>query len=98
MALKHTEMGEKDTAPKLYMAAISSLLEHHREPMVSYFKTPFSLLESKFEEVRSAVEDHGQWLGSLELIVDNLSQRVRELVNDCSNLSESNTKLLAKFT
>ncbi|CAI5663137.1 unnamed protein product [Oreochromis niloticus] len=99
MASKRTKAAEKENdAPKLNMAAISSLLEQHREALASDFKPSFSLLESKFDEVRSAVEDHGQRLGSLELAADDLSRRVRELKNVCSNLSESNTKFLAKVT
>lgn len=61
LASNHTIAEEKeDEAPKLKMAATSSLLEQHRKALVSDFKTSFSLLESKFDEVRSAVKDHGQ--------------------------------------
>ncbi|KAL0172946.1 hypothetical protein M9458_033257, partial [Cirrhinus mrigala] len=49
-----------------------------------------ALLETKFDQVRSIVEDHGQRL-------EDLSQRVSELENVCSSLRENNSKLTTKM-
>lgn len=85
-----------DSAANLTMEAISALLEQHREALACDFKTSFSTLETKFEQVRTAVEDHGQRLASLELASEDLGQRVSELENLCTGLSENNSKLMAK--
>ncbi|KAL0149605.1 hypothetical protein M9458_055132, partial [Cirrhinus mrigala] len=57
--------------------------------VASDFKSSFGLLETKFDQVRSIVEDHGQRLGSLELVSEDLSQHVSELENVCSSLREN---------
>lgn len=78
------------------MEAISELLDQHRQVLAADFKTSFNQLESKFDQVCSTVDEHGQRLSSLELTSEDLSQRVSELENVCSSLRESNSKLTAK--
>lgn len=72
------------------------LLDQHHEALVMDFRYSFSLLETKFDQVRSTVEEHGQRLSSLELASEDLSQRVSELENVCSSLHEKNSKLTSK--
>ncbi|KAL0161299.1 hypothetical protein M9458_045026, partial [Cirrhinus mrigala] len=81
----------------LTMEAISALLDQHHEALASDFKSSFGLLETKFDQVRSVVEDHGQRLDSLELVSEDMSQRVSELENVCSSLRENNSKLTTKM-
>ncbi|XP_028428664.1 Na(+)/H(+) exchange regulatory cofactor NHE-RF4-like [Perca flavescens] len=89
--------GKKDDSPtSLTMEAISALLDQHRSALATDFRTSFSLLETKFDQVRATVEDQGQRLSSLELISEDLSQRVSELEKACSSLRENNSKLTAK--
>lgn len=97
MASKSGRSGKKDDSPtSLTMEAISALLDQHRSALATDFRTSFSLLETKFDQVRATVEDQGQRLCSLELISEDLSQRVSELENACSSLRENNSKLTAK--
>lgn len=99
MASKNGKAGKKvDSSTSLTMEAISALLDQHREALATDFRSSFSLLETKFDQVRSTVEDHGQRLCSLELVSEDLSQRVSELENVCSGLRENNSKLTAKVT
>ena len=101
MTSKSGKSGKKDDSSataSLTVDAISALLEQHRDTLAADFKTSFSQLEAKFDQVRFTVEDHGQRLASLELASDNLSQRVSELENKCSSLREDNSKLMAKVT
>lgn len=75
------------------MEAISTLVAQHRKALGK-----FSILETKFGLVRSTLGDHCQRLASLELALNDLGQRVIELVNLSSSLSENNSKLMSKVT
>ncbi|KAI4809445.1 hypothetical protein KUCAC02_018325 [Chaenocephalus aceratus] len=99
MASKTGNHGKKDVSgatASLTVEAISLLLDQHREALAADYKTSFSTLETTFDQVRSAVEDHGQRLSSLELISDYLSQRINKLEDVCSSLRYNNSKLTAK--
>lgn len=87
---------KEDSPPGLTLDAISKLLDEHRNSLAAEFKTSFSAMEAKFDQVRETVEDHGQRLASLELATDDLSQRTDELEKLCSALRDSNAKLSAK--
>lgn len=97
MTLHRGKSGKKDgQTAGLSMGAMSELLEQHRSALATDFKTSFNQLESKFDQVCSTVNEHGQRLSSLELASEDLSQRVAKLENICSGLRESNSKLTAK--
>ncbi|XP_062925184.1 cAMP responsive element modulator b [Mobula hypostoma] len=99
MTSKNTKSGKKDdSAAGLTVEAVSTLLDQHREALVVEFKSSFSLLETKLNQIQCKVEDHSQRLPSLELTMDNLSQSISELGNICSSLPENNIKLMAKVT
>lgn len=97
MTPRRAKAGKKDVqTASLTMESISELLDQHRQALAADFKTSFNQLESKFDQVCSTVDEHGQRLSSLELASEDLSQRVVELENVCSRLQESNSKLTAK--
>ncbi len=97
MSSKSGKSGKKEeSAASLTLNAVSDLLDQHREALATDFRASFSSLESKFDQIQSVVEDHGQHLSSLELAAEDLSQRVGELENVCTGLSENNSKLTAK--
>lgn len=66
--------------------------------LATEFKTSFSQLESKLDQMQLAVEDHGQHVSSLELAAEDLSQRVMDLEDICSTLRNDNAQLKAKVT
>lgn len=99
MASKSDKSWRKDdSTASITMEAIPALFDQHCKGLAADFRTSFSLLEIKFDQVRSTVEDHSQRLVSLELASDDLGQRVSELENICSSLSENNSKLTSKVT
>lgn len=99
MAAKGDKSSKKeDTSASLTLAAITELLEEHRAALATEFKTSFSQLDSKLDQTRLAVEDHGQRVSSLELATEDLSQRVVDLEGICSTLRDDNTQLKAKVT
>lgn len=77
------------------MEAISELLDKHRQALVDDFSS-FNQLENKFDQVCSAVDEHGQRLSSLKLAAEDLTKHIDKLENDCSSRRESNSKLTAK--
>ncbi len=66
--------------------------------LATKFKTSFSQLNSKLDQMRLAVEDHSQRVSSLELAVEDLSQRVIDLEGICLTLHDDNARLKAKVT
>lgn len=95
---KSGKSGKKDDllAASFTLDSVSALLDHHREALATDFRASFSSLESKFDNIHSVVEDHGQRLSSLELVADDLSRRVGELENVYSGLSENNSNLMTR--
>lgn len=89
---------KEDASVSLTLEAITTLLEQHREALATEFKTSFSQVDSKLDQTRLAVEDHGQRVLSLELAADDLSQRVADLESICSTLRDDNARLKAKVT
>lgn len=99
MAAKGGKSGKKDDAiASLTLEAITKLLEEHSEALATEFKTSFSQLDTKLDQTRLAVEDHGQRVSSLELAAEDLSQRVMDLESICSTLRDDNARLKAKVT
>lgn len=97
MASKSGKTSRKEEpSAALTLDAITELLEKHREALAAEFKTTFSQLDSKLDQTRLAVEEHGQRVSSLELAVEDLHQRVIDLEETCSTLRESNAHLKAK--
>lgn len=97
MSSKNTKSAKKEDV-SLTLEAITALLEQHREALAAEFKTSFNLLDSKLDQTRFAVEDHGQRVSSLELASEDLSQRVTDLEETINILREANAKLKAKVT
>ncbi|XP_053734738.1 uncharacterized protein LOC128767065 [Synchiropus splendidus] len=64
--------------------------------MTADFRAALAVLETKFDQVQTTVEDHSQWLSSLEPATDDLSQRVSDIESTCSAFKEVNAKLQAK--
>ncbi|CAK6970695.1 hypothetical protein L3Q82_007052 [Scomber scombrus] len=96
MAAKGGKSSKKeDASASLTLAAITELLEKHRAALATEFKTSFSRLDSKLEQTRLAVEDHGQRVSSLELATEDLSQRVIDLEGIFSTLHDDNTRLFS---
>lgn len=89
---------KEDANVSLTLEAITTLLEQHRDALATEFRTSFSQLDSKLDQTRLTVEDHGQRVSSLELAAEDLSQRVVDLENVCTTLSEDNARLKAKVT
>lgn len=97
MSSKGGKSSKKDDASaSLTLEAITALLEEHRDALAKEFKTSFNLLDSKLDQTRLTVEDHGQRLSSLELACDDVSQRVVDLEGVCATLTADNVKLKAK--
>lgn len=90
MTSHRSKSGKKDDQTgNLTMEAVSELLDQHRQALAADFKTSYNQLESKFNQVCSTVDDHGQRLSSLELASEDLSQRVRELENKSASHIQS---------
>lgn len=96
MASKSTKHKKEEVS--LTLDAITAVLEDHRQSLSAEFKASFTTLDSKLDQIRLTVEDHGQRLSSLELAADDVSQRVQDLESICTALQEDNTKLKAKVT
>lgn len=97
MAAKGGKSSKKEEAnASLTLEAITTLLEEHRAALATEFKTSFSQLNSKLDQMQLAVEDHGQRVSSIELVLEDLSQRVIDLEDSCSTLRDDNTRLKAK--
>lgn len=78
------------------MDTITTLLEQHREALAGELKSSLSTLDSKFDQIQSTVEDHGQRISSPELATDDQSQLVVELEHVRATLREDNPKLKTK--
>lgn len=75
---------------------MTELLEEHRAALTAEFKASFSQLDSKLDQMRLAVDDHGERVSSLELATEDLSQRVMDLEGICSTLRDDNARLKTK--
>lgn len=104
MASKSGKYGKKDP-PKddgtaahaeFNMAALTSLLEEHREALSTEFKAALISLETKLDSVQTVMLDQGTRITSLESNVDLLSERILLLEVTCSELTERYAKLKAK--
>ncbi|XP_035763265.1 beta-1,3-galactosyl-O-glycosyl-glycoprotein beta-1,6-N-acetylglucosaminyltransferase-like [Neolamprologus brichardi] len=65
-------------------------------PSLVEFKSSFTWLEAKFDQVCLAVDEHGQRLSSLKLATEDAGQRIKELKEAYGNLPGSNSKLATK--
>lgn len=98
MASKSGKSSKKEEAnASLTLEAITALLEQHRDSLATEFKTTFNQLDSKLDQTRLEVEDHGQRVSSLELAAEDISQRVLDL-DICSTQRDDNAKLKAKVS
>ncbi|KAI3372194.1 hypothetical protein L3Q82_007052 [Scortum barcoo] len=99
MAAKGGKSSKKeDASASLTLAAITMLLKERHVVLATEFKTSFSQLNSKLDQTRLAVEDHGQRVSSLELAAEDLSQQLIDLEGICSTPSNDNARLKAKVT
>lgn len=72
------------------------LLEQHRDSLSAEFKSSLGTMDSKLDQMRLMVEDHGWRISTLETFSDDIGQHFQELESLCSSLQEDNAKLAAK--
>ncbi|KAJ8361771.1 hypothetical protein AAFF_G00422220 [Aldrovandia affinis] len=78
------------------MAALTKLLEEHKEALSMEFKSAITPLEAKLDYVQATVTDHGHRLTSLEANANQLSDQMVAMEAKCAAMEECYNKLKAK--
>lgn len=89
---------EDSTSSTITTATLTAMLADHKTSLQAVFKTSFSKLETKLDNIQTTLLDHQQRLSSLEGSATTTSQDVQAMEMKLITVAEENAMLKAKLT